>query len=106
MTHSGNQRRPAKRFAIGPNERTMARNGPLRRGRPATKSEGVVVFMGRSCARTLQLASRQPVSDDSRKTVMLAQATPLRIAQAVASARPRASILRYRLATWRSTVLI
>ena len=47
MTHSGNQRRPAKRLAIGPNERAAARNGPLRRGRPATKSEDVVVFMPR-----------------------------------------------------------
>jgi hypothetical protein len=46
MTHNGNQRRPANRFATGAAERAMARKGPLRRGRPATKSEAVVVFMG------------------------------------------------------------
>ena len=38
--------------------------------------------------------SRQPVTAHSRKTVMRAQATPLRHAQAVASARPPASILQ------------
>jgi hypothetical protein len=46
MTHSGNQRRPANRLAIGPNDRARARNGALWRGRPATKSEDVVVFIG------------------------------------------------------------
>src|SRR6185369_17596473 len=63
---SGNQRRPAKRFAIGPNERAMARNGPLWRGRPATKSEAVVVFMGGFCDRRRPL--RFPATGQWRLT--------------------------------------
>jgi hypothetical protein len=82
-------------LAIGPNERAATRKGPLRRGRPATKSEDVVVFMPESCAPQADPdfpATRQWPLTENRDA--RAQAIPLRIAQAVASARPPASILR------------
>ena len=95
IAHSGKKREPATLLAIGPNGRAMARIGPLRRGRPGDEVCRVVVFMRRIVRRGR--APDFPATRQRRLTETgdaRAQATPLRIAHAVASARPRASILR------------